>query len=123
MNEDNYKLKNAYIYHHLASIIVLYLPTVYDQPLVIFLSEFSNIPSYIVYYYLKIDNKHLLTKWKTIQKYVYPGIRGPVLGALLYYKIHNEEDNIIYYFMSPVYIMGLIWSYKLFTNCNLNIIE
>ena len=50
---NNSSLKWAYLYHHIASIYIANMPANYGGPLILFWAELSNIPSYVVYYYLK----------------------------------------------------------------------
>jgi hypothetical protein len=112
-------MRVAYTYHHFASLVLL------DQdrklfPIheILFLAEASNIPSNFVYYHInnKSDNKKII-KWKDIQKYIYLFIRIPVLGgiSLKYYLSFRHNPDILskYYLMFPVYLMGVVWSYKL----------
>lgn len=112
-------MRLAYSYHHVASLVLL------DQnrlkfPIypILFLAEASNIPSNIVYHHIKNNSdKNIITKWKNIQKYIYLFIRIPLLGfiSLNYYNNNKHDVNVInkYYFMFPVYLMGVVWSYKL----------
>lgn len=129
----NYKgtLRIAYIYHHFASLLALmqYSSTFKVHEL-LFCAELSNIPSYIVYYYLHQKKKENysntkkyfntiknLKLWKKIQKYMYCFIRIPILGYIVIDAIYLNYNNIEMLnkvlFSMPVYLMGLIWSYKL----------
>lgn len=129
----NYKgtLRIAYIYHHFASLLALmqYSSTFKVHEL-LFCAELSNISSYIVYYYLHQKKKENysdtkeyfntiknLKLWKKIQKYMYCFIRIPILGYIaidaVYLNFNNSEMLNKVLFTMPVYLMGLIWSYKL----------
>ena len=118
----------AYLYHHIASILMLNQNDDYFPPiLMIFLAELSNIPMYFVYFYLKRkkespNNSLIISKlnyWKSIQKMGYLFIRIPIFGGIMlyYFKLNYDEsqyDNLLkMMFMFPVYIMGLVWSCKL----------
>jgi len=129
----NYKgsLRIGYIYHHFASLLALmqYSSTFKVHEL-LFCAELSNIPSYIVYYYLHQKKKENYSEkkkyfntiknlklWKKIQKYMYCFIRIPILGYIVidavYLNYNNSEILNKVLFTMPVYLMGLIWSYKL----------
>ena len=52
-------LNGCYLYHHISTIYLLnqpFLENILNK--IIFLAELSNLPSYIVYYYLHIDKKY-----------------------------------------------------------------
>jgi hypothetical protein len=76
-------------------------------------SELSNIPSYIVYYLLK-TKKPNVKLMKNIQFIIYSLIRLPLLGYYLYLSYKNIVNKKPVYAMTPVYIMGLIWSKSLY---------
>ena len=124
-------LRFAYIYHHIASLLALmqYSPNFKIHELLL-CAELSNIPSYIVYYYLHQKKKEnysnkdeyfgnfkKVKKWKKIQKYIYCLIRIPIIGYIsaegLYLNYNDNEMLNKVLFTTPVYLMGLIWSYKL----------
>jgi hypothetical protein len=110
-------LRLAYIYHHIVSIyIVNQPPNLYFGDKILFWGEFSNIPSYFVYYYLHKDpkNKKLKT-WLYLQKWLYAFIRIPILGNILINAWQTAPNKFPIAIVSPVYLMGVIWTYKLFT--------
>jgi len=107
----------AWLYHHVATIGYLYQdPKIYGAHRIMFWGELSNIPSYFVYYYLqkKMINTERFKIWSTIQKILYGGIRLPILGRLAYKTITTVPNKTPAYALLPVYIMGLIWTVKLF---------
>ena len=65
-------------------------------------------------YFSTIKNVKL---WKKIQKYIYCLIRIPIIGLIsveaLYLNYNDPEMLNKILFITPVYFMGLIWSYKL----------
>lgn len=113
-NMKNSILKYAYLYHHIASIYICNILPKYGAPSILFWAELSNIPTYIVYYYIKNRNRNSVFFWKYIQLITYLIIRIPILGYLLYKKIiFLQDEKYKIYPVLPVYIMGLIWSIKL----------
>ena len=124
-------LRVAYVYHHISSLLALmqYSPNFKVHELLL-CAELSNIPSYIVYYYLHKKKKENYSDkeeyfstiknvkiWKKIQKYIYCLIRIPIIGLIsidaLYLNYNDPEMLNKILFITPVYLMGLIWSYKL----------
>ena len=123
---NNYNTVNlAYLFHHLVSIYYLRKdPNIYKGNQVIFWGELSNIPSYLVYYLIQKkqteSNKlKLLTLNKSIkfakrlQFALYSMIRIPLLGYLTYTTIRETEDKKPIFVVLPVYLMGVIWTAKL----------
>ena len=127
-------LRIAYVYHHFSSLLALmqYSSNFKIHELLL-CAELSNIPSYIVYYYLYQKKKENYTNrdeyfrnfknvklWKKIQKYIYCFLRIPILGIIsidsIYTNYNNPEMFNKILFITPVYLMGLIWSYKLFND-------
>ena len=124
-------LRLAYVYHRFSSLLALMqYSSNFKIHELLFCAELSNIPSYIVYYYLhqkKKDNysdKYEYFRniknvklWKKIQKHIYCLIRIPVLGIIsidaLYLNYNDPEMFNKILFITPVYLMGIIWSYKL----------
>ena len=105
-------LKYCYLYHHLASIFYINSNVLYGAE-GFGLAELSNIPSYIVYYLLKTKNPNIKL-WKKIQFIIYALIRLPMLGYMLNLSYKNNENKLPVYLMTPVYIMGLIWTKRLY---------
>ena len=114
----------AYMYHHIASLYLInQSPDVSQGARILFWSEMSNLPSYFVYYYMKKrTGKSTLTTLKKLQLMAYSFIRIPVLGKILwdvYNSISTNDINKTQKYTSiaigfPVYIMGLIWTKKLY---------
>ena len=89
-----------------------------------FWAELSNLPSYVVYYLLKMKQREqnaqrlvALTKYVKIAKWIqfalYSSIRIPYFGYLTYKTITEVEDKKPIFIVLPVYIMGIIWTAKL----------
>ena len=105
-------VKYSYLYHHLATMFYINSNALYSME-GIWLAELSNIPSYIVYYLLKTKNPNVKL-WKKIQFITYAFIRLPVLAYYVYLGYKNSGNMIPIYVMTPVYIMGLIWTKSLY---------
>ncbi len=116
---NNYNLYNiSLLYHHFAIIYLLhYDHIIYQTHNILLLGEISNIPSNIVYYCIHTKNNKYMNELKYIQKYVYLVIRvifySYIIFERLYFLINNNYSLIPIIISFPVYIMGLIWSYKL----------
>lgn len=110
----------AYLYHHLASLYLLQEnPILYKSAHIFLFAELSNIPTYFVYYFQKQKPKNhkLIKKLKYLQFFTYSLIRIPIIGKILYdgYNSGKDSKNYLPFLMgSPVFLMGLIWSKKLF---------
>lgn len=116
-------LRCGYIYHHIASIITLFENyLIYPVFEILFLAELSNLPSYFVVYYLKLNKKFYgkfineVNYYKKIQKYFYSLIRILLLGYLCIDNFVNNGINRVGLITLPVYLMGLFWSYKIISN-------
>ena len=112
------RLKNSLgkwliMYHHIISSYILFIPSIYSQAEVLFIGELSNIPSYILFYYSQLNNKVKVTYWNTVYKYVYTIIRVPIMGFILYIKLTTSNNPTFYYSGIPIYILGLLWSFRL----------
>ena len=117
-------LRYCYLYHHFATLYLIKHNFVFNGiHLILLTGELSNLPSYVIYYNLHVDKKSRKTEervslFKKIQKISYTFIRIPVMSYLLY-DMANSLDLSTYSSLSilgvafPVYLMGLIWSYKL----------
>jgi len=115
-------MRSAYLYHHFASTYLIQLdPAKYYGMHAIFWGELSNLPTYLVYHYLKTNPVHpSLSLYKKLQKYMYSFIRLPIVG---YYLTKAYYDNPIndrgpIKSIVPIYLMGIIWSMKLFSQKN-----
>lgn len=105
----------ALVYHHIATIIyVQYDPYLYLGHIVLIFAEISNIPALFIYHYLKVNpTSKKLSFWLLVQKIIYIGIRIPFFSYLIYHIIKNTQDLIAISICGPVFLMGIIWSYKL----------
>lgn len=126
-------LHSTYYYHHLAAIYYMSLdPTQFNWFYIIGVGEVSNIPNYIVYYYLKTkpeiqlgvltDSEIAVEKlqqqrynsklqfWKTVQKFWFSGIRV-IVGSYLTYKELSQPNHIKALLpVIPLYFLGIAWS-------------
>ena len=122
INEKINLLRSMYIYHHLSTTYLLYNSHhISNTNQLILLGELSNLPSYIIYHYLhdgcNSDDK-IIKNTKKIQKYVYGLIRLPIMSGILYNMINtldfnNYEVKKTFAIVTPIYFMGLIWTFKL----------
>tara|TARA_Y100000816_G_C26044060_1_gene547031 strand:- start:380 stop:1075 length:696 start_codon:yes stop_codon:yes gene_type:complete len=128
-------LRGMYLYHHCASLYYISLSPIKHYWLSsLTCGEFSNLPNYIVYYYLKKKEQLALTMknsdnsvinlkpydrrinfWKRYQAISYTIIRWG-FGSYYFYKeitIGGEFNMDRFKTMLPVipvYFMGLLWS-------------
>ena len=115
-------LQGMYIYHHIVGYYYMTLdPMIYNWQQVIAWGEFSNIPSYFVYYYLKKSKETFTDKkcvlhyqnnlklWKKIQLIVYTIVRGGVLSFLTYKELQIPEKRAKLYPVTGLYVMSLVW--------------
>jgi len=109
-------LRLAYIYHHLTAIYIINKPPqFYHGDTMLFWGELSNIPSYFVYYYLHTNPESSeLKSWLKLQKWFYGCIRIPILGKMLISLWKTAPNKFPIAVISPVYLMGVIWTYTLF---------
>ena len=113
------ELNYAYMYHHFASLYLMHQnPLFYKGGHILFFGELSNLPSYFVYYYQKKNkNSSIVKKLKYLQFLLYAGIRVPVISKILIdaYNGSRETGNYLPLVIgSPVFLMGLIWTKKLY---------
>jgi len=117
-------LRCLYFYHHFASIyMIVNSHLLYNSHQLVFYGELSNLPSYVIYHYLHDDVKNTWTDFminifKKIQKIVYGIIRLPIMSYILINMIRtldfsNPEVLKMVSIISPVYFMGLVWTFKL----------
>jgi hypothetical protein len=101
----------VYIYHHIAGLYYMSLdPQIYNWVKIIGWSEISNMPNYIVYYYLKKGITTNIIFWKKIQLIWYGFMRIIVLSYLSYNELNNKIIRKKLYPVIPLYIFGLLWS-------------
>lgn len=128
-NYFNKKNKNkflsfAYIIHHIFSILEIYFIK-YDKYKnlginILMLAELSNLPGYYIYKEIATNNNDsFLCKFmRTMQIIIYPIIRIFCFGYLIY-KNKNLIPKYLYPGVFIIYIMGLVWSFKLMKNYKL----
>ena len=121
-NEKLNFLRAMYVYHHLSTTYLLFNSHLFGNTnQLIFLGELSNLPSYVIYHYLHEgydSNNKIIKNTKIIQKYVYGLIRLPIMTGVLYNMINNLDFNNYevkktFAIVSPIYVMGLVWTFKL----------
>ena len=116
-------LRAMYLYHHFASIYMILncnqIPYSHD---LIFFGEFSNLPSYVIYHYLHLDNKKKYSEeikyWKLVQKILYGIIRIGIMSIYLFYMainldFSNYHQILVSLAILPIYFMGLAWTFLL----------
>tara|TARA_Y100000816_G_C26061528_1_gene557456 strand:- start:602 stop:1306 length:705 start_codon:yes stop_codon:yes gene_type:complete len=107
----------VYLYHHLSSINLLRDITIKNEVFkMILFAELSNLPSSIVYYLIKskTKNKAFLMFMKKFQFVLYSFFRIPVITYYLFVSLKKNPYNKNAYISFPIYIMGLVWSSKLY---------
>ena len=120
-------LNYCYLYHHFASLYLIYNHNNFDYiHQIILLGELSNLPSYFIYHYLHSDKiteeiQNKITLFKGIQKVLYTLIRIPVMSYVLKNLIttldmKNSKIISMCGIALPVYFMGLFWSAKIILN-------
>tara|TARA_B100001094_G_C18045487_1_gene727190 strand:+ start:68 stop:628 length:561 start_codon:yes stop_codon:yes gene_type:complete len=101
-----------YYYHHIASWYYMSLsPLEYNWFNVMGVGELSNIPSYIVYHYLKTDPEgESAKKWKIVQKVWFGGFRLVVASVLTYHELKDPVRFQTILPVIPLYIFGIGWA-------------
>jgi hypothetical protein len=110
-NREKNLLHGAFIYHHLATLYYMSLsPIIYNWFNLTGVAELSNIPSYIVYYYLKTDpNGSSVVSWKLVQKVWYGFFRLFVLTIMTYNEVKDPSRFKKLLPSIPLYILTLVW--------------
>lgn len=114
-------LRALFIYHHIAAIyLIINNHLIYNTPQLFFLGELSNLPNYVIYYYLHQNNpseleKNILYYTRIIQKIFYGTIRVIINSFVLYemftiLDFNNPEIFRASFIVIPVYFMGIIWT-------------
>jgi len=109
----------SYFYHHLAAIYMLHAPLKHVLPVseILFLGELSNLPSYPLYHYLhtKNSNKNKIAFLRLLQKFMYVGIRVPIMSQILVQFLRKPYTPAkkIAYPIFPIWLMGMVWSFKI----------
>ena len=115
---------NTVLYHHLSLLYSMYYePTaMINFPYIYFLGEFTNIFMYNHYLLIQYSNTKataISKKCLQISFYIecitYLLIRCFYFTYLLFWKgwTTNKFGMAFYYFIFPIYIMGMIWSKQL----------
>lgn len=102
----------CYLYHHFILTYLLFLE-VKEISFVLMLGELSNIPTYIVYYFIQIEDQENKKIWLIIQKLTYISIR---VFAFTYILLMSDINDWYMKNLYIIYIFGIIWSYKLLIN-------
>ena len=119
-----------FLYHHFATIYLLLNNQLYDNTSqLILLAEISNLPSYIIYYYLHEENYSknnsksniIINFTKIVQKVLYTFIRlflNTIILINMIYKLDFDNLNLLILsgIIFPVYIMGILWTTVLVLN-------
>ena len=122
INVKNFKnpMNLGFIFHHIICIGALQYYDIepYQTHFVnIFLySEMSNILMYIVYHFLKVlENKNhpIIITLQFIQTIIYIYIRGFLLFKFGFYLTTDPNVSNYVHSLWIVYVIGLIWGYKL----------
>lgn len=121
-------LRYFYLYHHFASLFMIKNYMLFNGAnLIILVAELSNLPSYVIYHYMHIDDEkknkkteEIVVTTKKIQKVMYGLIRVPVMSYILYDIITSVDFNTpgvswLIGITFPVYLMGIGWTIKLLT--------
>ena len=123
-------LRGMFLYHHFATIYLLLNNQLYDNTSqLILLAEISNLPSYIIYYYLHEENYSknnsksniIINFTKIVQKVLYTFIRlflNTIILINMIYKLDFDNLNLLILsgIIFPVYIMGILWTTVLVLN-------
>ena len=116
---NNYNVFNlCMLYHHIAiSYLVSFDHNIYKTDTNLLLGEISNIPGNIIYYCIHSNNNKYLEKMKVIQIYSYFLFRVILISYVsferFYYLLKNGYSLTPFITSFPVYLMGLIWSFKI----------
>ena len=108
----------SYLYHHLAAIYMLHIPKhIIPVGEILLLGELSNLPTYPLYHYLhtKTANKNKIAFLRLLQKFMYVGIRVPIMTQMLIQFLRKPyaPTKKIAYPIFPVWLMGMVWSFKI----------
>ena len=106
----------VFLYHHIFSLLIINNTINYPIYQVLFWAELSNLPYYMVYYYLHqpIKDNKKIKLWKDIQKYLYFIVRVPIMSVYTYNQLFYNDHTLYHYMMVPVYFLGCMWSLRMF---------
>tara|TARA_Y100001970_G_C13930364_1_gene697945 strand:+ start:62 stop:700 length:639 start_codon:yes stop_codon:yes gene_type:complete len=124
------KTSIALIVHHImTTTIILNAGFRSNLYFILVMAEFSNLPGCILYYFIQIKKENKLKDIeykipyekaiKYTQAIIYILLRV-FLGPIYIYKsVYNDNINATYFYFYPfLYLIGIIWSFKLFKNLN-----
>lgn len=103
----------AFMLHHALSITTL-MQTQYASIIsrLMLTVEVSNWPMYIVKHYIENSDSARLALWRRIQFFTYVPLRVVAVGTFFFVR----DALFLKVIGAPVYLMGLVWSYKLYKN-------
>jgi hypothetical protein len=108
----------GFIMHHIVSIVALFYynvqPVSKYLPDVFFYAEISNILTYVVYHRLHTNQHKYTTILQLTQSIAYLYIRVYVLFIIGYNMCNDPDVSIMIHTLWSVYIIGLVWGFKLF---------
>jgi hypothetical protein len=109
-------LHGMYIYHHISGLYYMSLsPVKFLWPTVMGIAELSNIPTYVVYYYLKTKpNSRELKLSQNVQKYWFGFHRIISSTILTYFELIDPIKRKMLRPVIPLYFFGLVWSLNMF---------
>ena len=105
-----------FLYNHLAALLMINSNINFPVYDILFWAELSNLPYYVVYYYLHQpqQNKEKIILWKNIQKYLYSIIRIPIFGYYIGNHLYYNNNMLYNCILAPVYLLGCGWTLKMF---------
>ena len=103
----------VFLLHHVLSIATLmqvkYASIISRLMLTV---EVSNWPMYVVKHYIENPDEAKLALWRRIQFATYVPLRVVGVGAFFFVR----EALFMKMIGLPIYVMGLVWSWKLYNN-------
>ena len=110
----------GYSLHHVIAILFLWFAYYYTElrhlTYLFGVIETSNLCSYAVYHCLKSGySDKVIERLREIQVTSYVFFRIPVLGFVMYDMWDYFREYNLTIFMVIIYLMGVHWSYKLWT--------
>jgi hypothetical protein len=120
----------GFLYHHLVSIYTFtnYNIETYQLLYLLYIAEIANIPTKIVYYLIKEEQikneKYILTNiMKIIQLIFYLYVRVYKVSIIYFNLLFSVEDRTPLIINSPLYILGLFWTYSIYKSTNFKLIK
>ena len=125
------KTNLALIVHHLMVYSIIFIASFRSNLYFILVgAEFTNLPGCVMYYFIQIKKEYesigsyydipCENMIKYTQAIIYIGIRVFVSPFYIYKSISNDQNihMVNKCFYPPIYLIGFIWSYKLYKNLN-----